>query len=146
MQRRTFIQTGLATAGIALVGLPTFAQVPMPPIFEHESLGRCRANGKPIADVLRGEFIKRIAFIPSVRTDATQRRMLAARYTFEMAYDGLPPGWNQEQFEREIASIMMMEIAYELASMQPLNLVAFDTPGPMLDVMTFEPYLGFYLD
>jgi hypothetical protein len=41
---------------------------------------------------------------------------------------------------------MMMEVAAELNSVMPIKLVAFDTPGPMIDTKTFQPYLGFYLD
>lgn len=143
LQRRTLLLTSVASL------LPAFgiAQPPEPPIFMHETLRRAHfLNGRTIGDVLRAEFKRQVAYVPAHRTIATQRQTLHAQYTFELTYDGTPPGWTHDDLENEVARCIVMEIAHELAVYKPLNLVAFDTCGVWIDRATFQPIIQFYVE
>jgi hypothetical protein len=142
MLRRTFLGGSVAAAGVALVGLPAFAAIPKPAIFMHQCLNLYLHDGRPWADTLRAEFLRRVSIVPSHRTDATTRYKLKTRYTFDIAYDGPYP----DGLEEFIAASVVNDFAIELAPLMPVSLVAFDTYGPMIDPWTFMPFLDFYMD
>jgi hypothetical protein len=142
LQRRTLLLTSMASL------IPTFGIAqPEPPIFMHETLRRVHLlNGRTIADVLRDEFQRQVAYVPAHRTIATQHQTLHAQYDFELAYDGVPPGWTADSLAEEVVRIIVMEFAHELAVYKPLNLVAFDTHGIRIDPATFTPLMQFYVE
>jgi hypothetical protein len=96
-------------------------------------------------DKLRVTVLKAIdgMYVGAHRTAATQRVKLQMRWTFEAAYDDGDRGFIQAVADAIAAE---MDLHRRQHGGGPIQLVAVDTNGVLIDPKTFEPVVRFYFE